>query len=179
MPTDKLKKIIAEERIKMGLTQEELAKRINVSTSTISLYETGARVPNITIIEKLCSVFHVSIDHLTGYAEDEPPEPEDDLRRVEKGVNRLLSAMGYFSDETKKVVEIPFEEYYSGLSEATREEIKKATGGNAFVKDEIHLLTVWNDSKRYEIPFDDYLEFVDHLREEVETFLEKENRAGE
>ena len=179
-----MKKNLISERIKSlriarGLTQQEVADRIGFSSGVVSQWETGTRIPRPDSLIQLAEMFNVTVSYLVGDDEEGAMDDLDDLRRVEKGVNRLLSSMGYFSDETKKVVEIPFEEYYSGLSEATREEIKKATGGNAFVKDEIHLLTVWNDSKRYEIPFNAYLEFVDHLREEVKTFLEKENRAGE
>lgn len=179
MSTENLKRNISTERLRMGMTQEDLAKRMNVSPSTISLYETGARVPNIEVIERLCSIFGVSIDRLTGYGEiDTGLEDMDELHRAEKGVEKLLSALGYFSDEKKKVVETPIESLHDGIQPDVLEEIKRLYGGKAFVKDEIHLLSVWNDSEWFEIPFDDYLDFVDTIRETVTRFL-KENDIKE
>lgn len=51
-------------RKKKLLTQEELANLINVSRSTIALYERGYRKPDEAIINQLCSVLEVSYDEL-------------------------------------------------------------------------------------------------------------------
>ena len=179
-----MKANIIGERIKAlrnarQLTQLDVAERIGFSPGVVSQWETGTRIPRPESLVALSNLYGVSLSYLMGEDDEENAFAGlDDLHRAEKGMNRLLSALGYFSEEKKKVVEVPFEDYYSGLSETTREEIKNATGGNAFVKDEIHFLTVWNDSERYEILFDDYLDFVDTIRETVARFL-KENDIKE
>jgi repressor LexA len=49
-----------------NLTQEQLAKKIGVSTSLIGLYETGARKPSRERLSSLSTLFDVSMDYLMG-----------------------------------------------------------------------------------------------------------------
>lgn len=51
-------------RINKKLTQEELSKEINVSTSTIGMYETSKREPNFEILKKISNFFNISLDNL-------------------------------------------------------------------------------------------------------------------
>ena len=53
-------------RMAQGMTQEELAKRINVSKATVSAYENGSRLPSYGVLIKLSQLFHVSTDSLLG-----------------------------------------------------------------------------------------------------------------
>lgn len=46
-----------------GLTQEELAIRMNWSRATISNYECGRRVPHLDELTALCHFFGVSMDY--------------------------------------------------------------------------------------------------------------------
>lgn len=46
-----------------GLTQEELAHRMNWSRATISNYECGRRVPHLDELTALCYFFGVSMDY--------------------------------------------------------------------------------------------------------------------
>lgn len=57
-----LKKI----RKSKGLTQAQLAECLNVSTSTIGMYEQGRREPDTTMLKKICNKFNISIDSLLG-----------------------------------------------------------------------------------------------------------------
>lgn len=56
-------KALREER---GLTQEELAKMINVTKSTISYYENGKRIPTGANLYDLARFFNVGFDYLMG-----------------------------------------------------------------------------------------------------------------
>lgn len=49
-----------------GLTQRELAAKLNVSPSTIALYELGKREPDADMLGRLAEFFGVSIDYLLG-----------------------------------------------------------------------------------------------------------------
>src|SRR5690554_8088846 len=53
-------------RIEKGLTQDELAKKLGVAKSTISLYETNAREPNFEMLTKIADFFSVTVDGLLG-----------------------------------------------------------------------------------------------------------------
>lgn len=55
---------IKELREKRNLTQKELAEKINVSDKTISKWETGRGLPDISIIEDLSKALGVSITEL-------------------------------------------------------------------------------------------------------------------
>jgi transcriptional regulator with XRE-family HTH domain len=52
-------------RNNMGWSQGELATRLNVATSTVSMYERGQREPNINMLNKIASVFNVSVNDIT------------------------------------------------------------------------------------------------------------------
>ena len=51
-------------RKKSGLLQSEVAKKLNVSTSTIRMYEQGRSKPDDEMITKLANMFNVSTDYL-------------------------------------------------------------------------------------------------------------------
>ena len=51
-------------RLKNEMTQEYVARRLNVARSTIAGYETKNRQPSHEKLTALASLFHVSIDYL-------------------------------------------------------------------------------------------------------------------
>lgn len=55
---------IKELRKENGITQEELAKNIDVSTSMVGMYETNARKPSYEVLIKIAKYFEVSTDYL-------------------------------------------------------------------------------------------------------------------
>ena len=57
---------IADLRKIKKITQQELADRIGVSFQTISKWETGVNMPDITILPLLADFFNVSTDQLLG-----------------------------------------------------------------------------------------------------------------
>lgn len=52
---------------KRGITQEELAKQLQISPSTIGMYETFRREPDIETLIQMADFFHVTIDELVGH----------------------------------------------------------------------------------------------------------------
>lgn len=49
-----------------GLTQQQLAERLNITKSLISAYETSVRMPSLDILAKLSRILGVSTDFLLG-----------------------------------------------------------------------------------------------------------------
>ncbi len=96
-------KILREEK---GLKQDELAKIIDVSPSTIGMYEINKREPNNEITLKLAEYFNVSTDYLLG---------KSDIRNPEK-VN---------IDD----VNVAFSSGYKGLNETNKMIIKNTIEG--------------------------------------------------
>ena len=69
-----MKKDTYVERIKQlrqedGISQRELAKRVGVSSSAITYWEMGARVPNALAVIKLAEYFQVSSDYILGISD--------------------------------------------------------------------------------------------------------------
>ncbi len=61
-------KRIFEQRTAHNLSQEELAERLAVSRQSVSKWETDAAVPDLDKLIKLCDIFDVTLDELSGRA---------------------------------------------------------------------------------------------------------------
>jgi transcriptional regulator with XRE-family HTH domain len=55
---------IAAVRSKLGWSQAELARRLNISPSTVGMYEQGRREPSIEMVVLLSEVLGVSTEFL-------------------------------------------------------------------------------------------------------------------
>ncbi len=61
--------ILKTVRIEKGIGQVELAKSINVSKGTISLWENNLREPKLSNLIALSKFFNVSLDYLAGLSD--------------------------------------------------------------------------------------------------------------
>lgn len=59
-------KVLKKLRVSEKITQEELAKALNISRSTVGMYEKGDREPDYETLEAIADYFNVSIDYLLG-----------------------------------------------------------------------------------------------------------------
>lgn len=55
---------ITTERERLGLTQAELASKVNVSQKSISKYERNERRPSYETLTKMADLFNVDVDYL-------------------------------------------------------------------------------------------------------------------
>lgn len=89
-----------------GLLQKELASMLNVSVSSIGMYETGKCQPDPDNLKKLASIFNVSIDYLLDNEDSKTVVRNDEvLKDVADKVNDPLNRALY-----KKVGELKTEE---------------------------------------------------------------------
>ncbi len=58
-------------RLRDNLSQQELADKLGVSKSSISMYENGNREPDLETLEKIADFFNVDMDFLIGRKEKE------------------------------------------------------------------------------------------------------------
>ena len=58
-------------RLRAGITQEELAEKLNVSRSSIARYEKGELVPKTKTLISISLLLQVSLDSLAGTAQKE------------------------------------------------------------------------------------------------------------
>ena len=81
----KFSKRLKELRINKGFTQEDLAKKINISPSSISLYERGVREPNLNTLIQLAEILETSTDYLLGIT-DIKDSSVGDLQKLLKSI---------------------------------------------------------------------------------------------
>lgn len=80
---------IKEARERRGLSQKELGKRINRSTSTVSNYEANIQVPPTDVLVSIAHTLHVSITYLVEWQSNEIYSPEK-LTKSQKELLDLL-----------------------------------------------------------------------------------------
>lgn len=66
-------------REEKGLTQAEVAKLLDISASTIGMYEQGRRDPDTDTLKKLAELYEVSTDYLLGRTDI--PNATSDLKK--------------------------------------------------------------------------------------------------
>lgn len=94
---EELKKVIGkniiELRKKMGLTQAELAEKINYSDKAVSKWECGDAVPDIAVLKQLAEFLGVTVDYLLHESHDEQPLPvhESNITKRNKKIITALS----------------------------------------------------------------------------------------
>lgn len=72
-------------RKKKGITQEELAARLNVVRQTVSKWEKGLSVPDSELLIKLAEILEVPVSRLPGSkieAEEQPDALAEQLSRI-------------------------------------------------------------------------------------------------
>ena len=58
----KIGKYIAEKRKALGLTQKQLAEKLNMSDKSVSKWERDICLPDVSIYMELCSILRISIN---------------------------------------------------------------------------------------------------------------------
>ena len=71
-----------ELRKKEGLSQEELAEKVNVSRQTVSKWESGQSSPEMDKLLILSHLFNISIDELVGKQKDEEKKKDNTPSRI-------------------------------------------------------------------------------------------------
>lgn len=90
---------IKELRLEAGLTQEQLAKEVEITRQAISQYEKTNRQPKAEIAQKLADYFNVSVPYLQGI---------DDEDYIEFACNECGHTFKAPRELKTKVVSCPF-----------------------------------------------------------------------
>ncbi len=88
MNQEKIGKFIAKLRKEKKLTQEELAEKLNINSRTISRWETGSSIPDISMFTLLSKVLDVSINDLMS---GEIVKEEEYQNKFEENVVNVVS----------------------------------------------------------------------------------------
>ena len=91
---------MAEARKNKGLTQKELAHKLNVSPMRISHYESDNRDTDIANIKKISAILEVSPDWLLGLSDKKiTANNDDDLSIADKRIAEINRAMLNMSND--------------------------------------------------------------------------------
>ena len=77
----KIGKFIANRRRELGLTQVQLAEKLNITDRAISKWETGKSLPDVAIMLELCNILGISIKELLS---GERINMENDIQKNEQ-----------------------------------------------------------------------------------------------
>lgn len=100
-------------RNELGLKQDEIAKKLGVSKSTIGMWETGKRLPSPELYEQVADFFNVDIDYLYGRSSVRQlvHYDKDGTAYVPAGQGMVESMTALRSDECELL------EYYNQLND--------------------------------------------------------------
>jgi len=93
---------IKELRIDMGLTQKEFAELINVSTVSVSSYETEAKSPSLDMVVNIATKCNVSIDWLCGLSDKK--SQGDEIKNYPDLLRALVSLCSVKYEDSNKAV---------------------------------------------------------------------------
>ena len=97
---------LRELRHSRELSQQELANHLQISKSSVNMYERGEREPGLDTLETIADFFNVDIDYLTGKTSEiklltSIPNTNYELS-LESDEKRLLDMYRNFNDEGKE-----------------------------------------------------------------------------
>ena len=85
MDQGKIGSFIMERRREKGLTQAQLAERLNITDRAVSKWETGKSLPDSSIMLELCGILDITVDQLLhGGREDGASGPAASPPRSQK-----------------------------------------------------------------------------------------------
>ncbi|WP_393920302.1 helix-turn-helix domain-containing protein [Bacillus altitudinis] len=114
-------------RKKAGLTQEELAKKLNVTRSALSQYELGTREPNYDLLLKIADFFEVTVDYLLR-GEEHYKELASEINK--RPDTRYAAIDGHdFEDEEKDEILVNALKQIDGLEKIIKEHLEKKNKG--------------------------------------------------
>ena len=79
----KIGKYIAGKRKALGMTQKQLAEKLNMSDKSVSKWERGICLPDVSVYMELCEILGISINEFLA-GEDVEKKSEDNIIQVTK-----------------------------------------------------------------------------------------------
>ncbi len=84
---------IKQLRTEAKMSQERLAAQLNVSRSTIAMWETGGSNPDKEMLAKMSKLFGVTVDYLLGLDTEKGPLTVTDEEALDQELISLLTSL--------------------------------------------------------------------------------------
>ena len=94
MDTGKTGGLLRELRREKGLTQEQLAEQFRVSRRTVSRWETGSNLPDLTILMEMADFYGLDLRELL--------EGERKAERMDRELEQTVRKAADYSEERKR-----------------------------------------------------------------------------
>ena len=101
----KLGLTISKLRKEKGMTQEELAEKVNISAQAVSKWENDISMPDISVLPVLAEIFDVSIDELLAREKVSKVEILEEAKR--KDINKMFLKIKITAEGNKINVNLP------------------------------------------------------------------------
>ena len=103
----KIGKYIAEKRKALGLTQKQLAEQLGMSDKSVSKWERGVCLPDVSVYLELCKILGITIneflagediseENLTEKAEDNLIQVAKDSKHRQKHLKSMIAVLALF-----------------------------------------------------------------------------------
>lgn len=86
-------------RKQKGLTQKQLADLLDISASTVAMYETGRREPDTQTLNKFAELFGVSVDYLLGREKTDMERLEENLALLDPRIQQAYRSLQDMDEE--------------------------------------------------------------------------------
>ncbi len=98
-------------RLKSGLTQAQLAEKLNVSPSTVGMYEQGRREPRKATLQQVCRELNTSGDYILDLEDEKEESDSMDLTSIvnqfsdfiEKEKNIMINGIPVDNQERRRL----------------------------------------------------------------------------
>lgn len=96
--------IIAKYRMNNGISQKDLAKALNVSTSTVALWEVNKRNPTPSTLVDIADYFNISMDILFSADRKNKTYQKDDTDLLSPDCERLINYFNEMNEESREIL---------------------------------------------------------------------------
>ena len=98
---EELKAVVAQNIVRLrtqaGMTQLELAERLNYSDKSVSKWERGEALPDVVVLKKLGEIFGVTVSTLIEEDAPTPPGPPEPARKADRRVLTGIVLLGVWT----------------------------------------------------------------------------------
>ena len=81
MNQEKIGKYISKKRKELKITQEQLAEKLGVTDRSVSRWENGKSMPDVSLFKQLCEVLKITLDELLS-GEDKPQSSHETINYI-------------------------------------------------------------------------------------------------
>lgn len=103
MDQKKIGKFIQDTRKKQNLTQEELAEKLGVSNRSVSRWECGRNMPDVSLYKPLCEILNITVNDLV---RGEVITQEEYKQKTEENVINVMEKVNNLQKKKKILISI-------------------------------------------------------------------------